>query len=141
MCSLIDYVFAMSSDSNINALEEIVKESGIPSWAILLINIFKGLSKETKESNVSYSTRLTELEDSLGIQTSITANLEKEINLLKVQLDKNEQRNRNSNLLIHGIPEDENEITSDIVASIISENVAPLSTDEIARSHRLGPPR
>ena len=53
--------------------------------------------------------------------------------ILDSKLDSYEQRNRNINLVLHGVPEADKENVKEVCANGISNNVIPLSTDDIAR--------
>ena len=58
---------------------------------------------------------------------------------LEIQVDNNEQHNRNYNLLLHGVPEKNGEnTTKELVEALAPYNVI-VSEVDVARSHRLGP--
>ena len=121
--------------------------TNIPEWATEMLNIFKGLVVELKALNAGVS-KMCEMESLLAVQKNTTDHLltekdrlKNEVELLKAKVDLSEQRGRNINLLLHGVPEEQGEKTTEKSASIISKEVMiPLSSDDIARSHRLGPP-
>ena len=75
---------------------------------------------------------------SLNLQAG-NARLNKEVDLLNIQVDNMEQRNRNINLLVHGIPEEVGENTTEKCCKLINEKVVDLECADIARSHRYGP--
>ena len=55
-------------------------------------------------------------------------------------VDDQEERNRSLCLLMHGVEEDVNESTNDLVFSVINKDLAiNIWLDGIERSHRLGP--
>ena len=75
---------------------------------------------------------------SLNLQSD-NARLNKEVDLLNIQVDNMEQRNRNINLLVHGIPEEVRENTTEKCCKLINEKVVDLKCADIATSHRYGP--
>ena len=60
-----------------------------------------------------------------------------ELRYMKAKLGSYEQRYININLVLDGVPEADRENVKEV--NVISNNVIPLSTDDIARCHRLGP--
>ena len=66
--------------------------------------------------------------------------LNDELIKLRDRVDDQEQRNRNSCLLLHGVEENSDESTDDVAVAIISDNLGiSINVDDIERSHRLGP--
>ena len=120
-------------------VRDATNDADIPPYAKVLMECFISIVKEIKSLNEAVTSRIELLESDLVIQQTITTNLESEIIKLKSSLDNFEQRNRNINLVLHGVPEQSSENLKDECAKIISENIINLSSDEIARCHRLGP--
>ncbi|XP_063363895.1 uncharacterized protein LOC134652661 [Cydia amplana] len=68
--------------------------------------------------------------------------LQQQVELLGQQMDSMEMRSRRKILLIHGVAEAANEDTSARVVDLLKVHLkADMSTDKIARSHRMGRPR
>ena len=131
-----------------------VNDPLIPSWAKLLINAMEIVITELK-SIKELSQRVDILEeyktnneaaiqdlgnDNKRMNDEIN-NLKSSINILESSIDDQEQRSRNYCLLLHGIIEDEKEVTDDIVLDIINNKLGlnNVSLHNIQRSHRLGP--
>ena len=74
---------------------------------------------------------------SLNLQAD-NAHLNKEVDLLKIQVDNMEQRNRSINRLVHGVPEEVGENTTEKCCKLINEKVVNLQCADIARSLRYG---
>ena len=66
--------------------------------------------------------------------------LHKELQVLRAQVDSQEQRSRNECLQIHGIEENDGENTDDLVPEVINNNqgLTNITLDDVQRSHRLG---
>lgn len=74
------------------------------------------------------------------IKTTLEA-MQKQIQFLTVQLDQQEMRSRRKMLLLHGVPETEQEATSSVV-ELLNEHLADkLTINDVKRCHRLGQPR
>ena len=134
-------------DEFIQEVDAIVKKTEVPVWANILIGCFKSLICEIKSLSVLQAERISNLEDKTNVQGVIAENLKlenerlrDEIEILNKAVDHNEQVSRSSNLLIHGVPEEVNEMTDAICCKIIKEKLnIDMTVDDIARSHRLGP--
>lgn len=126
-------------------INSIIPDSNVPTWASILINCFKGLIEHFKCVNIVVN-KVEELQSINLIQKAVTDNLtaendrlNNEILKLTVRIDDQEQRGRNNCLLLHGVQENENEDTDDLVIDIINSKLGiTISRDEIQRSHRLG---
>ena len=126
-----------------------VNISEIPPWALLIIESMKVLINEFKGIN-NVLNRLQVLEDSKSISDNVTKLLQDDntrlngvVTSLKYRLDHQEQRSRNECLLIHGVVEDMNENTDDLVLNVMNADLGleNISMVNIQRSHRLGPSR
>ena len=129
------------------------EDNDIPAWAVIIVECFIGLISEIKSFNnlslklESLEQKFTNLDDLVKVQKVVTdelvvdkARLESGIKELQSKLDGIEQRDRNINLLIHGISETSGEKTDEICHKVINESIkVEISLDEISRSHRLGP--
>ena len=119
-----------------------------PVWATNMIQLFKGFVSEIRKLNENVS-KLANIESRLAIQKTVTDNLFDEnnklydkITKLEKQLDDHEQHGRNVNLLLHGVKEVKNENSSEVfVTNLTAHLPVGLTTNDIARCHRLGPPR
>lgn len=129
----------------IDDINEATDES-VPQWAKVLIECFKGLVNQIKETNKIVQ-RVDELESLNAVHKTVTDKLEAEnvrlndeIIKLNVWADDQEQRGRNMCLLLHGVQENVNENTDDVVLDIVNKELSvSLSLEDIQRSHRLGP--
>jgi hypothetical protein len=111
-----------------------VNDPNIPPWALIIVECFKGLINVFHE--------FTTKNDELNNLKSENATLLDEINVLKLRVDDNEQRSRNSCLLIHGIEEKPNEDTDTLIKEVFQNELGiTVLDDDIQRSHRLGPVR
>ena len=139
---------------NISALlsyaDRIIEEVEIPvdalGWIAGLMTIFKGLVGEFRALNGKVA-KVVELESLLIIQKNTTDVLKNEndrfnkrINSLEMIVDNNEQHNRNINLVLHGVAEKNGENTTNLFVDSLSPRIQ-ISNGDIARIHRLGPPR
>ena len=87
-----------------------------------------------------------QLEDVSGVRAAIITNLQKEnsnlkneLDLVRAMADRNEQKSRASCLLLHGVPEEENEDTDNVALDIIKNQIGvDISISDIERSHRVG---
>ena len=111
-----------------------VNDPSIPPWALIIVECFKGLINVFHEFTIK--------NDELNNLKSANASLQDEINVLKLRVDDNEQRSRNSCLLIHGIEEKPNEDTDTLIKEVVENELGiTVHDDDIQRSHRLGPVR
>ena len=128
-----------------NGILKNVPADDIPPWAGALISCFNGLLNEFKAIS-SIVNKVTELESVVSVQQTVTSALRIDnkrlcdaIDKLSYQVDNNEQHDRNINLLIHGVPEEEGEDTTKTFVAVLNDNMAAsLKVGDIARSHRLG---
>ena len=117
---------------NLSSKLSSVNDPDIPPWALLIIECFKGLISVIHEFSIK--------EDEVSTLRNKNNMLQNEINNLKLRTDDNEQRSRNSCLLIHGIDEKPKEDTDIIIMEVIEKELGiKLNDDDIQRSHRLGP--
>ena len=133
-------------DALITKLKEL-NDPSIPPWALLLIQSVCLVLSDAKDAN-SLANRVNELEDFKSVSTKVTKTLKQEsdhlrerLELLERRVDNDEQRSRNQCLLIHGIPEDEDEDTNDVVVDVIKSKIgiSDFSVGGVQNSHRLGP--
>ena len=76
-----------------------------------------------------------------GLQKNVN-DMSAAIESLKGCLDRQEQYSRRNCLLIHGLPESENENTDELVIDAIKEKMGEeIEKNEIDRSHRIGSPK
>ena len=118
----------------------------IPTYALLLIEGFSKILTEMKSISQNLTTTVEALESKIMVCENTSLNLQadnarlnKEVDLLKIQVDNMEQRNRNINLLVHGVPEEVGENTTEKCCKLINEKVVNLECADIAISHRYGP--
>lgn len=66
--------------------------------------------------------------------------LQEQIDLIQLSVDQIEMRSRKKILLLHGVPEQKDESTTNLVASIVAEKLKlkGFNVSEIQRSHRMG---
>ena len=121
-----------------------VTDPSLTQWAVLLIECMKGLITEIKVLN-----RQTEIIAQLGnanaINTAVTTALKEDnmrlndlINNLEYRLDDQEQRSRNTCLLLHGYHEVDDENVDDIVLNVINKDLGltDVNINDIQRSRR-----
>lgn len=120
-------------------------DDGTPTYFKALLNSFTFIITELRELNKKFA-KHEEIASDLELQKRITDGLQKDnvtlrskVEKLTDKVDQIEQRGRNINLLLHGVPEKKGENTSQVFADIITAHVTNITTEEIARSHRLGP--
>ena len=128
---------------------ESLKGESIPKWASVLVDSMKALIQEFRSIG-ALLTKVEKLEDFMGVSETVTTRLVEEnkrlqenVEELKLKLDDNEQRSRNGCLVFHGVSEEENENTDDLVLDLINNklDLKDICIDDIQRSHRLGPKR
>ena len=90
------------------------------------------------------------VEGTLAIQKAVTDGLEsdwkrlqKQINKLEADLEDHRQYSRRTNILIHGLEEEAQEVTDNKVLQIFHNqlNLPEITENEVSRSHWLGPKR
>ena len=129
-----------------NKLNEITQLDDTPAWASILITCVSDLVVEIKKIN-NLTERICKLEDISNVRESIigklkveNAKLKSDIVTMKQSIDSNEQKSRNICLLLHGIPESDNDNTDDLVVKVINDDVGVhITIDDIERTHRIGP--
>ena len=90
----------------------------------------------------SFKEELKEKDKKITILENNVSMLSTTVDVLNKQLDRQEQYSRRNCLLIHNIPENEDENTDDTVLKIIEEKVGePVGIEDLDRTHRLGPPK
>ena len=117
----------------------------IPDWAKSLLFLFQGLLSELTNVNKVY-----ELIDWLESTNAVNKNivdklvtdniiLKDELSTLRDSVDLQEQRSRNYNLVLHGVPEATNENPDARAISILnSELQSNLEVKDLQNCHRLG---
>ena len=119
----------------------------IPPWAALLIQSMNSVIKELKCVK-DLAERVNELESFKTISETVTNNLQAEnkrlydsIKNLESKMDDQEQRSRNNCLLIHGVPESEDENTDKFALDVMNTQIGLLDIPkaDISRSPRVGP--
>ena len=86
--------------------------------------------------------RVSALTENLRERDERIKQLEKKVETLEFDSDKVEQYSRRSNLRFSGIPEADNDVedTTEKILQIINDDMeVPVSSDQVERSHRLGP--
>ena len=104
---------AQNVDELIKNLNDSVIQD-IPPWAVLLMNTMKGLLNEFKELN-GLVNRIATLEHEKIAHECQIDSLKTEITNLELHVDDLEQRSRNSCLMVHGISENADENTDELV--------------------------
>lgn len=66
--------------------------------------------------------------------------LQKQVNFLGQQLDQQEMRSRRKMLLLHGVPESENDSLASTVELLNRHLESKLAVDDVSRCHRVGRP-
>lgn len=147
------------TDSSRDAKEDNETLQAIKSLELQIKNLFE-LAHKTNETQIKGECQLVELKNSVDFISSKFDEFEKDrlekvqkINKLEEQVttltekvkdldkkvEKQEQYSRRNCLLIHGVTENKNENTDDLVVSIFKDNMdIEIFTDDLDRSHRIG---
>ena len=120
-----------------------VNENDAPQWALIIIQSVKGLFTVIK----SFSEITSRLNDIKSVCENNSTLLFQENKRLKTKLEDlenriedQEQRSRNTCLLIHSIDEVENENTDDAAIHVFKNDLGlNFDVTKIQRSHRVGP--
>ena len=138
---------------NSKTLDELIikfnscKNSENPPWAMTIIEGMIVLTEQIKNLN-SLNERLQVLEEFKAVNEAVSetlknenTRLKKEIELLEDRVDDHEQRNRNQCLLFHGIAEDVDENTDDLVLKVINQNLSYQTLElTISKGHIVSDP-
>ena len=133
----------MSSDDISEKLNSI-NDNSILAWALLLMESMKVIIIKVVKD---LAARVNVLDSFKAVSEIVTSNLENEnsillklITNLELKVDDEEQRSRNTCLLIHGIQEDDRENTDQLALKVINNDIglSNIQQCEIQRSHRLG---
>jgi regulator of replication initiation timing len=123
--------------------------SDLPEWGKTVIGLLSIVSDQLSQAG------LRELNEKVAVQSTVcdrlvdeNKRLKTEVETLKervksveISVDANEQHDRNINLILYGVPEEENEKTTNLFVDNINKHFpaqAKLKYNDIARSHRLG---
>ena len=127
-----------------NNMKNIKSMEVVPAWATVLINCYTELITEIRSIN-AINKKVTELDNACEVRGKIVdalhednARLNAEMENMKFSIDANEQKSRNICLLLHGIPESNDESTDNITLDTIQNEVrVSISLDDIERTHRV----
>ena len=140
----------MDDEKSLNTLItklENVNDASMPNYAAVLIESMKVIVTHLKCFN-DLSKKVSTLEDKISVNSQVSDTLQSEnkrlndiIIILEERADDQEQRSRNTCLLIHGVAESDNVETDDAILSVLNNdlNLTHISINDIQRSHRLGP--
>ena len=125
-----------------NNMKNIKSMEDVPAWATVLINCYTELITEIRSNK-----KVMELENVCEVRGKIVDALHEdnvclnaEMENMKFNIDANEQKSRNICLLLHGIPESNNENTDNITLDTIQNEVrVSISLEDIEQTHRVGP--
>ena len=133
----------MSFDEKLKRFSDSIKElstnNSVPKW-------FKPFVEQFKTFATDVSKHFEEIEGKLAVTKAVTDNLEKEkdrlhdvIHKLDIKIDDQEQYSRRNCLMIHGIAENANEKTDDIVMDLLDNKLkAEIQKKDVSRTHRVG---
>ena len=106
-----------------------INDNSIPAWALLLMESMKVIIDELKVVK-DLAARVNVLECFKAVSEKVTSNLENEnsrqlklITNLELKVDDEEQRSRNTCLLIHGIQENYRENTDELALKVINNDI------------------
>lgn len=110
-----------------------------PKW-------FENFKKHLVTFTGNIESTVAELEGALIVQKAVTdalnenkSKLEDRVTQLEKDLEESQQYSRRTNVLVHGVEEEQNEDTDRIVQDLFTQQMGvPLVDRDIARSHRLG---
>ena len=141
-----------SFDHKINeifsSIPEVIEDERTPPWAIFIVGAFKGLCVELRKMNDGFSKRIDQLEVKNSINEAIIKSLEEKLKSksteLEIMIDDNSQYSRRNCLLLHGVPENDNENIDKILHETLNDeatlDLGISVVDVIDRAHRLGKP-
>ena len=135
-----------------HAIENLQVPDDCPTWIQGLMGIFVALVGELKKLNVKVN-KMVELESLVAVQQKISEslrddnvklrakveNLNHRVSHMEVLVDNNEQHDRNINLLLHGVPEKEDENSANVFVEAIKPYIQEITHNDVERVHRLGP--
>ena len=139
--------FSQKLDGVANQLATIKGDESqeIPAWVSTLLTCFESLIDELKQFN-QLTIKVDKLEDRISVSENVCDTLvqdrdrlSEEIENLKLKMDEQEQRSRNVNLLIHGVPEVVGEKATETCLKFFLDELTIDASTSIVRSHRLGP--
>ena len=117
-----------------------------PHWVPYLFKVMDSLHatidelrNESSLQRAAYESKIASLESVIKVQNDKNKALQKRIDNVEFVLDKQEQYSRRNCLLIHGVPEEQNEKTDIKVTEMCKEDLGiTLNRMDIDRSHRIG---
>ena len=146
----------MSTDGVLRDAEQAITNLQVPddcpTWIQGLMGIFVALVGELKKLNEKVN-KMVELESLVSVQQKTTEtlrddnvklrakveNLNLRVSHMEVLVDNNEQHDRNINLLLHGVPEEDNENSANVFVEAIKPYIKDIKHSDVERVHRLGP--
>lgn len=129
-----------------NDVGEIINNNAeMPVWANSMLELFKGLISELSNVNKLYE-KIDQLESKIAVNKTISdrlvdnnKKLQGEVKSLSDSVDLQEQRSRNYNLVVHGVPEALNEKPDQRVTKILNDELElNLDVRDLQNCHRLG---
>ena len=95
--------------------------------------------EEYEKERAEREKKIKELENTVTNLNEKVSILNKQVGDLDQKIEKQEQYSRRNCLLIHGVPENKDENTDDLVVNIFKEEMdLEIFTDDLDRTHRIG---
>lgn len=100
----------------------------------------KELKKASPNEAVSLDSLVAEYNNFRTFVVSALRDLQKEVTMLTAECDSIEMRSRRKMLLLHGVPEQQNEKASEVVVDIARKHLSlvEVDTNSFSQAHRMG---
>ena len=139
--------FKGSLEVLLNNMKQASTKHKFPNWFQDFFKQFESFANDLTVTVMLLEKNDNKLESQLAIAKAVTdglvsemERLEERINDLEAELEDQRQYSRRTNLLFHGIEEEDRESTDDKVTNVIKNQlgIPDFSLDDISRTHRLG---
>ena len=133
-------------DTFLGNVKQLSEKNKVPTWFHEFYKHLSNFSTEFTATITALQKQDTLMESQLAVQKTVTnrldeerKNLESYVGELEADLEDLRQYSRRTNLLIHGIAEDEQESTDNKVMEVFKDKLGlDLTLDDVGRTHRLG---
>lgn len=103
------------------------------------VNFISSKFEEYEKERVEREQKIKELEKTVTNLNEKVSVLDEQVGYLDKKVEKQEQYSRRNCVLIHGVAENEDENTDDLVLSILKDEMdTEMFTDDLDRTHRIG---
>lgn len=149
---------AQNFDNKIKEISSLIPHEDLhestPAWAKFMVEAFQGLCAELRKLNEGFSKRIDQLEiknhvNEMKIKTledekqNLEAKIENISNDLEREIDDHAQYSRRNCLLLHGVPENDDDDIDEILNETFNNklNLNISVKDWVDRAHRIGKPK